>query len=209
MPKKPDLIHAQLAESRRNQILDAATELFAKKGFHAATVREIAREAGIADGTVYIYFKTKPDLFLGILNRLNERERLAVDQAQHLNGEVSVRRFFADHLRQRMAAMDQNLRAFQAVLPDLLNNPELRERYLREVLEPGFRLAEPVFEHWIATGAIRSVNAMLAARAVPGMVLGMLVLRMMGDTNIAKLWMDLPELLTGLIFDGLRSEPGR
>jgi AcrR family transcriptional regulator len=69
----------QPADARRDQILDAATRVFSTSGFHGATVREIAREAGLAEGTIYIYFANKQDLLLGILSRLNESERRAAD----------------------------------------------------------------------------------------------------------------------------------
>src|SRR2546428_10948649 len=55
--------HVQARESRsndkRSRILDAAIRVFAERGFHSATVAEIARAAGVADGTIYLYFKGK------------------------------------------------------------------------------------------------------------------------------------------------------
>jgi AcrR family transcriptional regulator len=54
-----DPIQELLITARRNQILDAATKVFAEKGFHPTTIKDIAREAGIADGTIYNYFENK------------------------------------------------------------------------------------------------------------------------------------------------------
>ncbi len=51
---------------KRAQITEAAVEVFAEKGFHAARVSDIARRAGVADGTIYNYFKNKEDLLLSI-----------------------------------------------------------------------------------------------------------------------------------------------
>src|SRR5262245_8856517 len=75
LQEKQDPLQAQLVAARRNQILDAATRAFAKRGYHNTTIRQIAGEAGVADGTIYIYFKNKTDLLLGLLNRLNESEQ--------------------------------------------------------------------------------------------------------------------------------------
>ncbi len=47
-------------------ILDAAVKVFARKGFFQSKVAEIAREAGVADGTIYLYFKNKDDLLVSI-----------------------------------------------------------------------------------------------------------------------------------------------
>jgi TetR/AcrR family fatty acid metabolism transcriptional regulator len=51
---------------KRSLITDAAVEVFAEKGFHQARVSDIARRAGVADGTIYLYFKNKEDLLLSI-----------------------------------------------------------------------------------------------------------------------------------------------
>ena len=56
MVKTPDPIQELVTAARRKQILDAATQVFAEKGFHRATIKDIARVAGIADGTIYTYF---------------------------------------------------------------------------------------------------------------------------------------------------------
>lgn len=202
--QRVDPIQAQLIDARRSQILEAATRVFASKGFHAATIRDIAREAGIADGTIYIYFKSKPDLLLGILHQLNESNSRQADLAQSLEGDV--RSFFVRYVGHRLTVMEENLPAFRALLPDILINAELRDRYLREIIEPSFRIAEPMLQQWVDTGAIRPVNVPLALRAVSGTFLGMLLLRMLGDTTVEKMWSQLPELLTQMIFDGLTLE---
>ena len=51
---------------KRSLITEAAVEVFAEKGFHQARVSDIARRAGVADGTIYLYFKNKEDLLLSI-----------------------------------------------------------------------------------------------------------------------------------------------
>src|SRR3954464_13253957 len=53
---------------KRGRILEAAIKMFAERGFHAATVAGIAREAGVADGTIYLYFKSKEDLLLRLFD---------------------------------------------------------------------------------------------------------------------------------------------
>src|SRR5947209_20545439 len=81
-----DSIQEQLIAARRNQILDAATKVFAKKGFHPTTIKDIAKEAGIADGTIYNYFENKMSLMLGIFDRMNESDRLDQDFSQFTEG---------------------------------------------------------------------------------------------------------------------------
>jgi len=60
-------------ESRRAEILDAAKEVFSEWGFHSADVQDIAKKAGIAKGTIYLYFPTKQALFLAVIELGLER----------------------------------------------------------------------------------------------------------------------------------------
>jgi TetR/AcrR family fatty acid metabolism transcriptional regulator len=64
------------APDKHQRILDAAVKVFADKGFFQAKVSEIAREAQVADGTVYLYFKSKDDLLISIFE-VKMREAIA------------------------------------------------------------------------------------------------------------------------------------
>src|ERR1700689_178642 len=59
--------------NKRERILDAAVRVFAKKGFHATRVSEVAKAAGVADGTIYLYFKSKDELLVSLFEDRVER----------------------------------------------------------------------------------------------------------------------------------------
>lgn len=204
MVKTPDPIQEMVTAARRKQILDAATQVFAEKGFHRATIKDIARVAGIADGTIYTYFASKTEVLLGILHRLNEsaeREQQLIPEGGH-----DLRAFFTAYLRQRMALMWPNAEVFQAVLPEMLVNEELRAVYFQQVLAPTFTIAEHAVQAANTAGQVRSINIPLTVRAIAGMLLGLLTLQLLGDEMIAQRWEDLPDVLTSLLFDGLQPE---
>ena len=58
---------------KRQRILDAAVRVFAKKGFYATRVSEVAKAAGVADGTIYLYFKSKEELLVSLFEDRVER----------------------------------------------------------------------------------------------------------------------------------------
>ena len=58
---------------KRDRILDAAERVFAQRGFFSAKVADIAKEAGVADGTIYLYFKNKDDLLISLFESRMER----------------------------------------------------------------------------------------------------------------------------------------
>ena len=55
------------------QIIDAAVIVIAENGYHQAQVSKIAKEAGVADGTIYLYFKNKEDILISVF-----REKMAI-----------------------------------------------------------------------------------------------------------------------------------
>jgi AcrR family transcriptional regulator len=114
MTKHPDPIQTMLVAARRTQILDAAITVFSEKGFHRATIKEIARVAGIADGTIYTYFASKDEVLLAVLDRLNETTERR--QQFVLGDEQDLKAFFHAYLQQRMALLWPNAEVFRAVL---------------------------------------------------------------------------------------------
>src|SRR5438067_8988104 len=80
--------------------MDAAIKVFAERGFHTATVSEIARAAGVADGTIYLYFKGKDDLLLRLFDEkmtgLVAEVKAAV--AQERSAAEKLQRFIQLHL---------------------------------------------------------------------------------------------------------------
>ena len=67
-------------EQRRNDILDAAEQMFFEKGYNATKMDDVAEKAELSKGTLYLYFKNKEELYFGLTHRalLNLRERFRV-----------------------------------------------------------------------------------------------------------------------------------
>jgi AcrR family transcriptional regulator len=206
MPTSPDPIREQLIEARRNQILDAAATVFAEKGFHHATTKEIAKVAGVSEGTIYNYFASKPDLLIGIMTRLAELEHLDEELTDAL--QTDARDFLIAVSRHRLGLIHQNDEMVQAILPEMLANPELRERFRQQFVQPTTTLFEQYIRARIKLGHIRPINVPLAVRAVQSTFLGLLVLRILGDELLQSKWDDLPEALATILFDGLSSRNG-
>jgi AcrR family transcriptional regulator len=201
MAETRDPLQAMLIAARRTQILDAATTVFAEKGFHRATIKDIARVAGIADGTIYTYFASKTDVLLAILNRLNETTEREQQFAQ--GSEQDMRSFFLAYLRQRMSLLWPNAEVFRAVLPEMLVNSKLRDLYYQQVLAPTLAVGEQFFRAHSEQGEVRKIDISLTVRAIASTFLGLLMLQLLGDQEIAQRWEELPEVLTTLLFDGL------
>jgi AcrR family transcriptional regulator len=95
MPRKAD-------PNRRNAILDAAADVFARKGYAAARIIEVARAAGVGKGTIYEYFPSKEALFFAVFEAMMQTagEEIAA-LAQELEGSFDERmRYLSDRMIQ-------------------------------------------------------------------------------------------------------------
>src|SRR6185295_4927357 len=70
-----------LAESRREQILEAATKLFAREGYARTDLQQVADSMKVGKGTVYRYWRSKQELFLGTVDRAMRQMRATIDAA--------------------------------------------------------------------------------------------------------------------------------
>lgn len=200
-----DPIQEQLIAARRNQILDAATTIFAEKGFHRATIRDVAKAAGIADGTIYIYFENKTALLMGILDRLNETDQREAHFEQSVDMDIDA--FFRMHLRQRLDFLGpKGMQVIQIVLSEILVNLDLRDMYYEKIIGPTFQLAEKYFYGWMDTGLIRKFDVPLMMRLISSMVLGLIVLRLLGDPTVEERWQELPDVIADMVLYGIQGE---
>jgi len=199
----PDPIQEQLIAARRSQILEAAARVFAEKGFHRATIRDVAEAAGIADGTIYNYFENKDALLLRLLDRLNESSEREGHFAQASGMEIGD--WARQYIKQRYAAIGpEGRRLFQVVLAEALANPDFREAYSRQVIQPTYALAEDFFRRWVAEGTVRPVDPALAVRVVSALFLGVLMLQLIGDPVLDARQDELPDMMADIVLHGLK-----
>lgn len=200
-----DSIQEQLVAARRDQILDAAAKVFAAKGFHSATIKDVAKEAGIADGTIYNYFKNKPALLLGILERIRESVMQSADFSTAIDRDIrSFMRVYLHH--PLMALKADNFELFRAIVSEITANTELRDLYCQQILEPRLATAAPQFQQWVEQGILRPIDIDLTVRTLSSLVMGLMLQHMMGDKTLEARWDELPDFLADLILNGIRSQ---
>ena len=199
-----DPIQQPFMNARKNQILDAAAVVFAEKGFHPATTKDIAKQAGISEGTIYNYFTTKPALLLGIFDRM--KATIIAENMPPLPEELDLRTFLRASLHHPLMALKQdNFGLFRIVVSEMMVNEELRTLYYQQILEPTLTLAESYLGKQMAK---RGYNPLSVAtlRAISGMVLGLMMEYIMGNTTLEDQWESLPDFLADLLLKGLEDQ---
>ena len=115
-------------------ILDVATNIFSKFGFHKTTVDEIARAAHKAKGSVYYHFKSKEELFQGVIDK--EFQVLRGELIKAIDSGNNAKEKLANYITVRMKTLDKLTNFYDALKNDYLNYlnfiGEIRERYDNE-----------------------------------------------------------------------------
>jgi TetR/AcrR family transcriptional regulator, fatty acid metabolism regulator protein len=157
----------QAVEDKRRQLLDAAVRVFARKGFHASRVGDIAEEAGVAHGLLYHYFRSKDEVLEAVFREnwsvlvtriasVEESDEPAADQLRHIAAIV---------LRTWLHLPD----VVRVVVREFGRSPEVAAR-LGELARP-IEAIERVIARGIARGEFRSdIEPRFAATVVYGSI---------------------------------------
>jgi AcrR family transcriptional regulator len=187
--------------ARKVQILDAAARLFAEKGFHRTTTKDIAEAADVSEGTLYNYFENKEDMLLGIMSRLVETQHLTASLIWSIPDDA--REFLYNMLSQRKEFVEQDGARLQSVFSEILVDPDLRRQYYQELVQPNFELLEAHLHARRDLGQIRDVDLALAVRILIALTTGLFFLEVLGDPLVKNQWDELSKLITSIFFDGV------
>jgi TetR/AcrR family fatty acid metabolism transcriptional regulator len=192
-------------QQREAQILDAATRVFASKGFRAATTKEIAAEAGVSEGTIYNYFDSKYDLLIAMSQRLALE---SLQQLDHLPPQQDVRAYVSALVRDRFELLEKNLDLIRALMPEVLVDDQLRQAYVEQVLSPALSYLGAIIENRTKAGVFREVDTEVVGRAMIGAVMSFGYLWLQRPSELdQRSQEELVSEVVGLFLDGLRVRP--
>lgn len=166
----------RLAKERRVQILQAAMKVLSKKGFYGITMSDIAKEARMSPGTIYLYFDNKEEL----LNALGQ-EALPLTMPENMlkhaatgNGRETLELLAADYLETlTKQGRDDIIKLF--ILRTLRSTKRLRSLY-EEMSERMFARFEQHLRIGIENGSYRELEPQIAARTFVGMFLPFVIM---------------------------------
>jgi AcrR family transcriptional regulator len=160
---------------RPAEILSAALEVFAERGFQAARLEEVARRAGVSKGALYLYFETKADLFRAVVT-----DAISPNIA-HVKGLASAPVPFEQAVRMGVGMLaakvvtDRRITGVvKLVIAESRNHPELATIWHETVVDPGVQLLSGLIAAAQARGEVRPGDPRLFAFGLMGpMVLSM------------------------------------
>jgi AcrR family transcriptional regulator len=158
----------QYFQDRREQILDAAIEIFGCRGFSWTNVSDIALEAGVAKGTVYLYFESKEAIFNTILT---ERSFIPYLTRLELNDDKPLEETLVAIAENYYRYMEENLPLFRLALTDAHHFPDHSRQVFQAIVLKGSQILADYLQAQSRAGKIRKLEApLLTAQAFMGML---------------------------------------
>lgn len=163
------------AEERRRQIVEAAVELFSRKGFRGTRTREIAEAAGISEAMIYRHFATKRELYFAIIEAKSVTEELlasAATAAQRKDDAGVLRAVGLKMIEQTEA--DPSL--MRLLLFSALEGHELSEIFFESRVKRLHEFVSNYIRKGMKEKRFRSMDALVAARGFIGMIVHYLLI---------------------------------
>ncbi len=208
MPPRTPEQNETLRAQRRRELLQAAQRVFARDGFHAANVADVAAEAGVSQGTVYHYFDSKDALLMAVFEAW---------ETEHLRDELDSAVETESTAADRLVNLAQAAAARVHASPDLLGaevefwshiprNASIRKGFRKMFAQMATDLGQTI-QHGVDTGEFRPVNTDALARLLIATCDG-LVLQWLADKKSVD-WAASAESLTTVLLQGLLAKPAR
>src|SRR6266849_542077 len=171
-----------VAEFRTSGILEAARKVFAKRGFHEATVDDIADAAGVAKGTVYLYYQSKRDVYFAALKfGIAQMYSLLVQELKKVSRpEDKLKALIAG----KLAYFDENRDFFKIYYSELGNIPSAHpggiDNELKALYQEQARLVEAILKEGVRKKVLRNLRTEQTAFAISDIIRGVVTHRILG-----------------------------
>lgn len=189
----------------RHQIAEAAAILFAQKGFHNTTTKEIARAADVSEGSIYNYFENKEDILFGVIENIVTEELQNMRLIPSLE-EDPVEYLFSRFIHQKEKVAKKNP-IIQSILAEIIFNVELRQRYVSQFLNPIMDQVSAHFKSRIELGQIRDFPPQHLTRILVSVIFGLYFYEMLEDDITKNCWEELSRTTVKVMFEGIKAEP--
>lgn len=153
--RRPAGSKTRIQERNEERILDAAQEVFARYGFHGATIDRVAEKADMSKPNLHYYYKRKRDLYVAVLRRTIEGWMAPLTE---LDPAGAPEEELGRYIREKVEMARRNPSASRLFAAEMLQGAPFLGHYLRTDLRDLVERKSGVVRHWIDRGALRPVD---------------------------------------------------
>ncbi len=204
MPFKGKTKREVLLEFRHAEILEAARKVFAEKGYNSASVEDIAHAAGLAKGTLYLYYPSKHDIYWEALKR--GLEALCDELEKKVRAERECEARIRAFISAKLTWFEENrdlFKIYYAEYANVVSQPPYLHRDFREFHLRQMKLLTSALHEGMFQKVVRRLPAEAAALAVLDIARGIITQRLLGWSK-TELQDDI-DFLIDLTWKGLSS----
>lgn len=190
-------------EQRREEILAAAKATFAAKGFHATTIGDVAKAAGVSYGSIYWYFESKDALFHALMDHQEAALRAHIDRtAGQLAGGASGEALFRASVRATFEFFEADRDVVRLLFQDSLVLGDRFDRHLAGIYEGFIADIESTIEAAQAAGYVIEAPPRMVAFSVAALISQLALRRLSTDDGLSA--EVIADFVVTLLLDGLR-----
>lgn len=166
---------------RQWQILNAAIKVFSEKGYGSSRTSEIAKEADVAEGTIFRYYKTKKDLLMGLIIPFATEfiRPLVLESAMKIlenRGDKNIDEVLRELMVDRIDLVRKNVPLIKTVLIEASYQPELLNILKEEVVSKAIPIIKNLIDSYTKKGEIRDIDPVLVLRSAVSLIGGYIFL---------------------------------
>lgn len=185
----PELVKDLLEVSEKEltpkqaKIVQAAIEIFSEKGFAATSTSEIAKRAGVAEGTIFRHYRTKKDLLISIVMPVLSKFAVPFMAEKFLNevfkeeNYTDIEKLLTTLMYNRYEFMKKNVPLIKIVLQEMAYHSELQESFKKAFAEKSIPRFRKVIEKFQAEGKIVDFPVEVVLRLTASTIMGYLITR--------------------------------
>ncbi|MGR3766207.1 TetR/AcrR family transcriptional regulator [Rossellomorea sp. NS-SX7] len=166
---------------KQQKIVEAAIEMFAEKGYAATSTSQIAKKAGVAEGTIFRHYKTKKDLLLSIVSPTMAK-LIAPFVIRDINKVLDAKyERYEDFLKamilNRQEFLKDNMTVFKILIQEIPFHPELKEQFKEHIAQKIFEKFTSLVGHYKEKGQIIDLPSPAVVRFSVTSIFGWLLVR--------------------------------
>lgn len=173
--------HEEGLTEKQKKIIAAAIESFAEKGYAATSTSEIAKKAGVAEGTIFRHYKTKKELLLSIVAPMMAKliaPFVIKDLNKVLNQDYErFEDFVRAMIENRTKFLINNMQLFRILIQEIPFQPELKEQFKEHIAKKIFERFQKIIEHYQAMGQIIDMPPYSVIRMTASTIFGYVIAR--------------------------------
>jgi AcrR family transcriptional regulator len=201
--KPPTTRRDRQIQRKRQEILAAASEVFAQKGYAAATTKDIANAADLGESTLYNYFESKRDILLAIL----EENHALLDTVFQMTQGLANRDALIELFDRSLEIFSGRIPFIRTILAEAWVDNDVLNTYVVTRLKQASRLIEDFIENQVSAGVFRPIDPALGSRLALGMFFSLVLPALRGveappSPAQRRAW---AESVVSFLLDGIRT----